>query len=145
MKTRRCAYTLTILIAALLSLAPAILWMDFVAPYSAYEVWQRRENELVFRLSESAGATGELDSEIAVFEALVAPTLIPTWFGVPRPEYTRFAFPDNTIVELAGVQPSRLAIEYVAVAAPTWALLLALCYELLRWVFRARDGGLTSR
>lgn len=146
MNSRRVAYTIITLAATILSLAPAVLWMDFVAPYSAYEVWQRRPNELVFRLSENAAATGELESEIAVFKVLVAPTLIPTWIGVPRPQYTRLMFPDQMIVELAGVQPSRLAIGYAVVALPTWVLPLALLYEALRWVFRTRPhGGLTSR
>lgn len=132
MSHRLTPYTIIALAAALLSIAPAVLWMDFVAPYSAYEVWQRRENELVFRLFESATASGELDAEITMFKFLVAPTLIPTWVGVPRPEYTRFAFPDETIVELAGVQPSRLAFEYAAVAWPAWTLLLTLSYEVMR-------------
>ena len=138
LKTRRTAYTIAVLTGSVLSLVPAILWMDFVAPYSAYDVWQRRENELVFRLSGEAVTTGELEVEIAVFKVLVAPTMIPASIGLPRPEYTRFAFPDGTIVELAGIQPSRLAMDYVALAVPTWTLLIALCYEALRWASRCR-------
>ena len=137
---RTPAYAIAILAAVILSFVPAILWMDFVAPFDAYEVWQRRENELVFRLSKNAAATGRLETEIAIFKLLVAPTILPTLLGIPRPEYTRFAFPDETTVELAGVQPSRLALRFSAVAVPTWTILLVVAYELLRRLRRARTA-----
>jgi hypothetical protein len=132
--SRAAIYAVIVLLALILSAIPAILWMDFVVPYSAYEVWQRRGQDLVFRLSPAAAAASDLDTEVFVFKLLVAPTLLPAWLGVPRPEYTRFAFPDDTVIEIAGIQPSRLAMQYGAVAAPAWSLLLALLYELARWI-----------
>ena len=129
-KRRAHAYSVIALAAAVLSLLPGVLWMDFVAPYSAYEVWQRTEKDITFRLSDQAVNLGELDAEIYIFKVLVAPTVLSTYLGVPRPEYTRFAFPDQTIVELAGVQPSKLALQYFLVAFPTWLVLFGVCYEL---------------
>ncbi len=105
--------------------------MDFVAPFSVYDVWRRTENEIVFRLSDRKPDLGDFDTEVAVFRILVAPTLLPSWLGLPRPEYTRFAFPDNVTVELAGVQPSLVAWQYSAVAVPTWSVLIILCYEVV--------------
>ena len=114
------------------------MWMDFVAPFSIYDVWQRSEKEIVFRVSKRKPDLGSFDAEVAAFRALVAPTLLPTWLGVPRREYTRFAFPDGVIVELAGVQPSLLALDYATVAVPTWAGLLGACYEVWLLVLRFR-------
>ena len=121
LKTRRVAYSIAALVASVLSLWPAILWMDFAVPYSTYDVWQRRQTELVFRLAGEAVTARERDVDIAVVKVLVAPTVFPASIGVPRPEYTRLAFPDGTIAELAGIQPSRLATDYVTVAVPTCA------------------------
>ena len=132
-------YSILALVSGCLALVPCVIWQDFVAPYPDCTVVERAPTRIVLRCTLSTPLPADyLAGEGMLFRVLVSPTVVPSWLGVWRPEYTRFAFPDGIISEaVAMLRPSELAIQYIRIATPCWLLLTIAAYELSFLALRA--------
>jgi hypothetical protein len=130
--SRAAPYAISLLTAVVLTLIPSVLWFDLVLRYPFWPPCDPKLEALVHRAPPPPHIVRELARELAVFKVLVAPTVMPTWFGVSRPIYTRIAFADGVWPDLVGATGLRLAAQYFAVAFPTWLVILLVLFELGR-------------
>ena len=129
--SRTNAYTIATLAAALLALAPAALWPDFLVPYPYWATYHRSPEEIVLRAVDRPTVPADMATKLRVFRILVAPTVPMSWLGIWRPEFTRLAFPDGIITEV-GVAPSGLVWQYFRVAFPEFLCIFIIVAEVLR-------------
>lgn len=114
MRTRFAPWSILFLLAALVSLAPAILYHDPVAKVPA-------------------GLERRIENEQRIFAALaVPPSVVAEMLGRDRTTYARHAL-TSTIPPGAPALSSSLVIEHAAAALPFWFVLLVSSWELARY------------
>jgi hypothetical protein len=140
MKSRSSAYVICFLLAIILTMLPAALFMDLATPFATWENWyqDRTGARPDFR---NAKTPSELRAEEAIFRLAVVPpgAVAKTLLGWSGTYAGPYLYPMGTSFHKTAVYPPlALALEHGRVALPFWFLLFAGVYELFRFLRRPR-------